>query len=143
MIESIRIKNVEKEKIELEKKFNLGNSQLTENQNKNKKLEKQISDQEEELKKLKEKLETMKYEFEIKEKNELMKLEQSKKENEIIKKNEKLESNITIILKKLSKLKIIIQEFKRNINMEVILQTNPIEEGDDNNHYINIWKAKI
>ena len=48
-----------------------------------------------------------------------MKLEQSKKENEMIRKSEKLESNLTIIMKKLSKLKIIIKEFKRNINMEV------------------------
>ena len=45
-----------------------------------------------------------------------MKLEQTKKENEMIKKSEKLESNLTIIMKKLSKLKIIIKEFKRNIN---------------------------
>ena len=41
-----------------------------------------------------------------------MKLEQSKKENEMIRKSEKLESNLTIIMKKLSKLKIIIKEFK-------------------------------
>ena len=99
------------------------------------KIEQERLEEEEKLKIRMEQLEEekarKKREFEIKEKNELMKLEQSKKENEIIKKNEKLESNITIILKKLSKLKIIIQEFKRNINMEVILQTNPIEEGDD------------
>ena len=99
------------------------------------KIEQERLEEEEKLKIRMEQLEEekarKKREFEIKEKNELMKLEQSKKENEMIKKNEKLESNITIILKKLSKLKIIIQEFKRNINMEVILQTNPIEEGDD------------
>ena len=99
------------------------------------KIEQERLEEEEKLKIRMEQLEEekarKKREFEIKEKNDLIKLEQSKKENEIIKKNEKLESNITIIMKKLSKLKIIIKEFKRNINMEVILQTNPIEDGDD------------
>ena len=60
-----------------------------------------------------------------------MKLEQAKKENEKIKKNEKLESNLTIIIKKLSKLKIIIKEFKRNINLEVNLQSNVMEDGEE------------
>jgi hypothetical protein len=60
-----------------------------------------------------------------------MKLEQSKKESELIKKSEKLESNLTIIMKKLSKLKIIIKEFKRNINLEVNLQSNVMEDGEE------------
>ena len=60
-----------------------------------------------------------------------MKLEQTKKENEMIKKSEKLESNLTIIMKKLSKLKIIIKEFKRNINLEVNLQSNVMEDGEE------------
>ena len=74
----------EAERIELEKKFNLGNSQLIENQNKNKKLEKQISDQEKEIAKLQETLETKKYELEQK------KMEVKEKENE----NKKLLENM-------------------------------------------------
>ena len=49
----------------------------------------------------------------------------------MIKKSEKLESNLTIIMKKLSKLKIIIKEFKRNINLEVNLQSNVMEDGEE------------
>jgi hypothetical protein len=60
-----------------------------------------------------------------------MKLEQAKKENEMIRKSEKLESNLTIIMKKLLKLKIIIKEFKRNIDLEVNLQSNAMEDGEE------------
>ena len=56
-------KKLEKERADLEKKFNTGQKQLENNQNKNKILEKQISDQENELKKLKSDLETMKYDL--------------------------------------------------------------------------------
>ena len=77
-------------------------------------------------------------EFEIKERNELAKLEQTKKESEIIRKNEKLEMNLTIIMKKLSKLNIIIKEFKRNIKMDIQLHNNTIEEGEDKTQTILI-----
>ena len=99
------------------------------------KIEQERLAQEEQLKlkieQLEEEKARKKREFEIKEKNELMKLEQAKKENEMIRKSEKLESNLTIIMKKLLKLKIIIKEFKRNIDLEVNLQSNAMEDGEE------------
>ena len=96
-------------------------------------------------KKLKEKLEQLeeekakkKREFEIKEKNEMIKREQAKKQQEFIHKSEKLENNLTNILKKISKMKIIINELKRNINLDVALQKNLLEELDDINTPTNI-----
>ena len=96
-------------------------------------------------KKLKEKLEQLeeekakkKREFEIKEKNEMIKREQEKKQQEFIHKSEKLENNLTNILKKISKMKIIINELKRNINLDVALQKNLLEELDDINTPTNI-----
>jgi hypothetical protein len=122
---------------ELKKKMEECQTQLKEmNESVEKqKIEQERIEQEERLKIKMEQLEEekarKKREFEIKERNELMKLEQSKKESEMIRKSEKLESNLTIIMKKLSKLKIIIKEFKRNINMEVNLQSNAMEDGED------------
>ena len=129
---------------ELKKKVEEYQLQLKEmNENVEKqKIEQERLAQEEKLRQKIEQLEEEKArkrrEFEIKEKNELIKLEQAKKENEIIKKSEKLESNLTIIMKKLSKLKIIIKEFKRNINLEVNLQSNVMEDGEEKNPNIII-----
>ena len=127
----------EKEKKEAEeifkKKMEEYQSKLKEmNENVEKqKIEKERLEEEEKLKKNLEQIEEEKVrkkrEFEIKEKNELMKLEQAKKEN----KSEKLESNLKIIMKKLSKLKIIMKEFKRNVNVEVNLETDAIEFGEE------------
>ena len=86
--------------------------------------------------KLKEKIEQLeeekarkKREFEIREKNEMMKLAaQSKEDKNYIQKKEKLEKNLINILKKITKIKLIITEFKRNINMEVVLQKNYIDK---------------
>jgi hypothetical protein len=107
MNESVEKQKIEQERIEQEERLRIKMEQLEEEKARKKR------------------------EFEIKERNELMKLEQSKKESEMIRKSEKLESNLTIIMKKLSKLKIIIKEFKRNINMEVNLQSNAMEDGED------------
>jgi hypothetical protein len=95
--------------------------------------------------KLKEKIEQLeeekakkKREFEIKEKNEMLKREQAKKQQEFIHKSEKLENNLTNILKKISKMKIIINELKRNINIDVALHKNLLEELDEINTPTNI-----
>ena len=95
--------------------------------------------------KLKEKIEQLeeekakkKREFEIKEKNEMLKREQAKKQQEFIHKSEKLENNLTNILKKISKMKIIINELKRNINLDVALHKNLLEELDEINTPTNI-----
>ena len=131
----------EKEKKEAEEQFKKKmeglESKLKEmNENAEKqKIEKERLEEEEKLKKNLEQIEEEKVrkkrEFEIKEKNELMKIEQAKKESEMIRKSEKLESNLKIIMKKLSKLKIILKEFKRNINMEVNLESDVIEFGEE------------
>ena len=129
---------------ELKKKMEECQNQMKEM---NESVEKQKIEQErlEEEQKLKIKMEQLedekirkRREFEIKERNELAKLEQTKKESEIIRKNEKLEMNLTIIMKKLSKLNIIIKEFKRNIKMDIQLHNNTIEEGEDKTQTILI-----
>ena len=86
--------------------------------------------------KLKEKIEQLeeekakkKREFEIREKNEMMKLAaQSKDDKDYIQKKEKLEKNLINILKKITKIKLMITEFKRNIGMEVVLQKNYMDK---------------
>ena len=91
-------------------------------------------------KKLKEKIEQLeeekarkKRELKIREKNELIKQEQMKKEQEFIHKSAKLENTLNNILKKISKIKIIINELKRNINLEVTLHKNFLEAEDNSN----------
>ena len=127
-------KEMEEEFKKKEEEYQLKLKEMNENAEKMK-IEQERIAQEDILKQKIEQLEEEKAkkrrEFEIKEKNELMKLEQTKKENEIIKKSEKLESNLTIIMKKLSKIKIMIKEFKRNVNLEVNLQSNAIEDNDE------------
>ena len=127
-------KEMEEELKKQVEEYQIQLKEMNENAEKQK-IEQERLAQEEQLRQKIEQLEEekarKKREFEIKEKNELMKLEQSKKESELIKKSEKLESNLTIIMKKLSKLKIIIKEFKRNINLEVNLQSNAMEDGEE------------
>ena len=89
--------------------------------------------------KLKEKLEQLeeekakkRREFEIKEKNELMKLSQVRNGNNNMIKKEKLEKNLMNILKKITKIRLIITEFKRNINIEAILQKNYMDKEEIN-----------
>ena len=68
----------------------------------------------------------------------MLKREQAKKQQEFIHKSEKLENNLTNILKKISKMKIIINELKRNINLDVALHKNLLEELDEINTPTNI-----
>ena len=96
-------------------------------------------------KKLKERIEQLeeekvrkKREIEIKEKEEMLRREQLKKEQENVHNSEKLENNLTNILKKMQKMKIIITELKRNINLDAILQKNLVEEIDDIQNGANI-----
>ena len=127
-------KEMEEELKKQVEEYQLQLKEMNENAEKQK-IEQERLAQEEKLRQKIEQLEEEKVrkkrEFEIKEKNELLKLEQTKKENEIIKKSEKLESNLAIIMKKLLKLKIITKEFKRNINLEVNLQSNVMEDGEE------------
>ena len=53
---------------------------------------------------------------------------QHKKDKEFIHKSEKLEQNLHNIIKKINKLKIIMTELKRNINLEVFLSKNILEK---------------
>ena len=103
-------------------------------------MKRKVEECQTQLKEMSESQEKQKIEQERQEQEEKLKLklEQSKKENEIIKKSEKLESNLTIIMKKLKKLEIIIKEFKRNINLEVNLQNDAIEDADDKTQNIVI-----
>ena len=96
-------------------------------------------------KKLKERIEQLeeervrkRREIEIKEKEEILRREQLKKEQDNIHNSEKLENNLTNILKKMQKMKIIITELKRNINLDAILQKNLVEEMDDIQNGANI-----
>ena len=100
-------------------------------------------------KKLKEKLEQLeeekarkKREFEIREKNEMMKIAQAKNDNNYAQKMEKMEKSLMNILKKLTKIKIIIAEFKRNINIEVILQKNFMDPSEINSVPIIIIRVE-
>ena len=72
-----------------------------------------------------------KREVEIKEKNEMLRREKAKHQQEFIHKSEKLENNLINILKKISKMKIIINELRRNINLDVVLQKNLLEELEE------------
>jgi hypothetical protein len=113
----------------------------------NQNVEKQRIEQERlnQERKLKERIEQLeeekvrkKREIEIKEKEEMLRREQLKKEQENIHNSEKLENNLTNILKKIQKMKIIITELKRNINLDAILQKNLVEEIDEIQNGANI-----
>jgi len=92
----------------------------------------------EKIEQLEKEKERKRKEIEQKEKNELMKREQAQRDQEFIHKNEKLENTLTNVLKKISKMKIIIDELKRNINLEVTLNKNLIEEIKELNSSTNI-----
>ncbi len=113
----------------------------------NQNVEKQRIEQERlnQEKKLKERIEQLeeekvrkKREIEIKEKEEMLRREQLKKEQENLHNSERLENNLTNILKKIQKMKIIITELKRNINLDAILQKNLVEEIDEIQNGANI-----
>ena len=90
-------------------------------------------------KKLREKLELLekekakkRRELEIREKDELMKFSLKRSETKIKHEKEKFQKNILILLKKLSKIKLIISEFRREINLELILQKNFLDLNSQN-----------
>jgi len=82
----------------------------------------------ERLEKLESEKARKKREFENKEKNDVIRRENEKKDKEFIHKSEKLEQNLHNIIKKINKLKIILTELKRNINLEVFLSKNILEK---------------
>jgi len=71
-----------------------------------------------------------------------MKIAQAKNNNNYAQKIEKMEKNLINILKKLAKIKIIISEFKRNINIEVILQKNFMDPNQINSAPIIIIRVE-
>jgi kinesin family member 13 len=73
-----------------------------------------------------------KREFEIREKNDIIKKENVKKEKDFIHRSEKLESTLSNVVKKLNKMKIIITELKRNLNLDVFLSKNLLDHINDN-----------
>lgn len=81
-----------------------------------------------------------KREYEQKERAENQRKESLYKQNETIHKSEKLEQNLHNVLKKLNKMKIIIQELRRNVNLEIYIcksisehiSTFDIETGKSN-----------
>lgn len=80
-----------------------------------------------------------KREVELREKNDIIRKENQKKDKEFIHKSEKLELTLQNIVKKLNKMKIIMSELKRNINMDIFLSKNLLEHFSDNkNSAVNI-----
>ena len=73
--------------------------------------------------------------MELREKSEIIKKD---KEKEFIHKSEKLENTLLNIVKKIYKLKIIISELKRNIDLDIFLTKNLIDHYNDPNTQINI-----
>jgi hypothetical protein len=73
-----------------------------------------------------------KREFEIKEKNDQLAKESQRKQTEFIHKSEKLEQTLSHVVKKLNKLKIIIGELRRNINMDLFLSKNLLDHFNEN-----------
>ena len=79
-----------------------------------------------------------KREAEIKEKNIQKKREQAIKSKEFIQANEKTKNNLINILKKISKMDIIINDLKRNINLKVSVQKNLSVENPELNSSTNL-----
>ena len=82
----------------------------------------------ERLEKLESEKARKKRDFENKEKNDILRKESEKKDKEFIHKSEKLEQNLHNMIKKINKLKIILTELKRNINLDVFLAKNILEK---------------
>jgi hypothetical protein len=73
-----------------------------------------------------------KREFEIRENNDMLRRESNIRQTEFIHKSEKLEQTLHNIVKKLNKMKIIVSELKRNIEMDVFLSKNLLDHINDN-----------
>ena len=98
--------------------------------NREKKMKEEIEQIEEE--KLKKKREA-----ELREKNENKKRDEILKNKNFIQANEKLKNNLVNLLKKISKLEIIIHDLRRKINLKVTIQKNFGQESsefDSNNN---------
>jgi hypothetical protein len=94
---------------------------------------------------LKEKIEQLelekakkKRELEIRERNQILKSETLKKNNEHIHSSEKFESTVYNILKKISKMNIIINELKRKIKLILIIPIDVIEKKEEKNLTIRV-----
>ena len=124
---------IEKQLQEYEKKIKEMANQTEEK----KRMEKEKSDMEALLRQRIETLEAdklkKKKEVELK-KSEIVK----NKEREFVHKSEKLENTLLNIVKKIYKLKIIISELKRNIDLDIFLTKNLIDHYNDPNTQINI-----
>ena len=110
-------------------------NKMKENEEK-KQLEKMQKKEEEKMKeklnKLNEEKNKKKQEYENYRKN-IQLLEESKNKSiEFIKIDEKLENTFKNLLKKISKMKIIITELKREINIEIVIHKNIITNGEQN-----------
>lgn len=77
-----------------------------------------------------------KIEYENREKNDMLRKENEKKDREIIHKSQKIEHNLHNIVKKINKLKLIITELRRNLNLEVFLSKNILEHISNNKNSI-------
>ena len=73
-----------------------------------------------------------KREVELRERNDMIRKENIKKGREFAHSSEKLESQLNNMFKKLNKMKIIMTELKRNINMEIFLSKNLLDHFSDN-----------
>ena len=132
---NLKKKEMEEEIKKQEENYMIQMKELNENAEKQK-LEQERLFQE---KKLREKLEQLekekikkRREFEIREKQEMQKILLSKDSTNIKHDKEKLEKNLIILLRKLAKIKLMISELKREINLEVILQKNFMEKEELN-----------
>ena len=138
---SKRKKEIEEKLRKKEEEYELKLKEIKQNKEKQR-IEQERRNQERKLKERIEQLEEEKVrkkrEIEIKEKEEMLRREQLKKEQESIYNNERLENNLTNILKKIQKMKIIFTELKRNINLDAIIQKNLVEETDEINKGSNI-----
>ncbi len=68
-----------------------------------------------------------KLEYENREKNDMLRKENENKNKEIVHKSQKLEQSLHNIVKKINKLKLILDELGRNLNLEVFLSKNILE----------------
>jgi kinesin family protein 13 len=133
-MESYR-KNLEdkyvKDKIEIEDKMK---KQLTDYEDKLKEMNQSVEKSkiendrknmeiimQEKLKLLEQEKVRKKREYEQKEKLEIRKKEEKTRHHEIIHKSEKLEQNLHNVMKKINKMKIIIQELRRNVNLDIYI----------------------
>ena len=78
-----------------------------------------------------------KREYEIKEKMDNQKKEQNKKTHELVHKSEKLEQTLHNVVRKLNKLKIICNELKRNVSLDIFLSKNFSEMFSSENSKID------